>query len=137
MKKTLSALLLLTLVMALLVSCGVSREGLWEDAVYTTGKTLGEGNTSFLLEVSAGDTSVTFTVKTDEKMLGQALRDCGIVEGEEGPFGLYIKRVNGILADYDTDGSWWGLLVNGVSSPVGVDSVEIKEGSTYTLKYSK
>ncbi|MBQ7363018.1 MAG: DUF4430 domain-containing protein [Clostridia bacterium] len=136
-KNVLSALLLLAILALSLVSCGVSREGLWEDATYTSDRTIGEGDTTFYLEVIAGEESVTFTLKTDEKILGEALRDSGIVEGEESTFGLYIKRVNGILADYDTDGSWWGFSIDGESSLVGVDGVEIKSGAHYELTYSK
>ncbi len=120
-----------------LVGCGAPCEGLWEEAIYTSDTSLGEGDTTFYLDVVAGDKRISLTVSTDEKNLGTALSELGIVEGEAGPFGLYIKRVNGILADYDTDGSWWGLTVNGESSPVGADGVEIVDGDRYELVYSR
>ena len=140
MKKTLlTALLLLALTVAALASCasGVIREGLWEDAIYTTDQIIGEGETTFYLIVEAGDNSVTFTVKTEKTVLGEALRDMDIVKGEEGAYGLYIKSVNGILADYNVDQSWWGVKVEGVTSDYGVDSIEIEDGKTYSLVYSK
>ena len=79
------------------------------------------------------ETTVTLTVKTDEAMLGAALLAEGIIAGEEGPYGLFIKSVNGIRADYDKDGSYWGFYKNGEMMLVGVDGATIADGEHYEL----
>ena len=66
--------------------------------------------------------------------MGEALLEEKLIDGEQGNYGLYIKTVNGILADYDVDGTYWGVYVNGESAVTGVDSIEVTEGATYTFK---
>lgn len=109
----------------------------WADAVYTEDTVVGEGNTTFYFEVQVGTHSVTFTVNTDETIVGTALLDNGIIAGEEGPYGLYVKTVNGILADYDVNATYWGFYQNGEYAMNGVDATEIENGAHYEMVYSK
>ena len=109
----------------------------WADATYTEDKTFGDGATTFLLEVQVGTHSVTFTVNTDETILGTALLEHSLIDGEQGPYGLYVKSVNGILADYDVNGRYWGFNKNGEYMMTGVDATEIEAGAHYELVYSK
>lgn len=134
----------LLLCMTLLLSaCG--REVLpevWEDATYTEDTTLGEGSKTVDVYVTAADKSIKLTVKTDEENLGAALLALGIVDGDMGDFGLYVKVVNGMTADYDVDASWWGfnkVLSDGTRETMmtGVDGVTIADGEAYELIYSK
>ena len=46
-----------------------------------------------------------FTITTNSPNLRGALEQEKLVEGEEGPYGLYVKVVNGLRADYDKDGA--------------------------------
>ena len=142
MKKTVHSIIcaLLSLVFILcLASCGntVDKEGLWESATYRKDTTVGKGDTTVYVEVKAGDESVTFTVKTDKKILGDALLEHKLITGEESQYGLYIKSVNGITADYDVDKSYWGFYKNGEYMMTGVDGTEIADGEHYELVYSK
>ena len=139
MKKTLICSISIVMVLLLcLVSCNtVDKEGLWEEATYRRDTTVGKGDTTVELKVTAGDDSIVITVKTDEKMLGDALLESGIVEGDKEIYGLYVKKVNGIRADYNLDKAYWQLIVNGKSSLVGVDFVEITEGDTYEFVYTE
>ena len=91
------------------------------------------------LEVVGPDgTSKEHKVSTDSsKNLGQALMDAGLIEGEEGAYGLYVKVVDGITADYDVDQSWWGLYKDGEMLITGVDSTPIADGDHFELVYSK
>ncbi len=111
--------------------------GLWADAVYTEDKEFGEGAKTVVCEVKAEDKTVTFTVKTDKETVGEALIEHGIIEGDEGPYGLYIKKVNGILADYDDNQRYWAFYIDGEMANSGVDGTDITEGVTYQLVYSK
>ncbi len=109
----------------------------WADATYTEDATVGEGDTTFYFEVKVGTNSVTFTVNTDETMVGKALIDNGIIAGDDGPYGLYVKTVNGILADYDVNATYWGFYENGEYAMNGVDKTEIESGAHYEMVYSK
>lgn len=139
MKKNLIISISLTLVLLLcLVSCNtVDAEGLWEDATHRRDMTFGKGDTTVEVEVKVEEQSVTFTIKTDEKYLGDALLEHELIDGEEGPYGLYIKKVNGITADYDKNGAYWGFFKDGEYMMTGVDMTEIADGEHYELVYTK
>ena len=140
MKKTIKqtvAILLALVFMAALVSCNKNETDVWESATYTEDQTFGEGAKTVIVEIKAQERSVTFTVKTDNDTVGAALMEHGLIDGEEGPYGLYVKAVNGMKADYDTDKYYWALYVNGEISMTGVDTTEITEGATYQMIYSK
>ncbi len=111
--------------------------GLWAEATYTENTEFGKGAKTVICEVKAEDKTVTFTVKTDKETVGEALLEYGLIEGEEGPYGLYIKKVNGILADYDVNQRYWAFYVDGEMANTGVDGTEITEGVAYQLVYSK
>lgn len=135
----------LLLCMILLLSACGSREVLpevWEDATYTEDTTMGEGSRKVDVYITAADKSVKLTVKTDEEKLGAALLALGIIDGDMGEFGIYIKVVNGMTADYGVDASWWGfnkVLPDGTRETMmtGVDGVTISDGEAYELIYSK
>lgn len=101
-------------------------------------KELGEGAKSFDFSVVELDGKETkFLIHTDSKTVGEALTEVGLVEGEQGEYGLYVKKVNGITADYDKDGTYWGFFVNGEMAAQGVDMTDITEGESYSFKVSK
>lgn len=120
-----------------IVSAEAQSEGLWKDAVYTEDKIFGEGAKSVAVEVKAGDKSITFTLKTDKENLADALLEHKLVEGEDGPYGLYVKKVNGILADYDINKAYWGLNKNGEMLMTGASDTKIADGEHYELVYAK
>ena len=110
---------------------------LWENAVYTDDKEFGNGSKTLILEVTAAEKTVTFTVKTDKKTVGEALFEHELISGDEGEYGLYIKTVNGILADYSVDQSYWAFYIGDDYAMTGVDSTDITEGATYKLIHTK
>lgn len=102
------------------------------------GDELGEGKLSFSLTIADKDGSeVNVTVHSDEKTVGDALTALGILEGEQGPYGLYIKSVNGISADYDKDGVYWAFYVGDEYAMSGVDLTDIEDGEHYALRVEK
>ena len=135
---TLSVLLLLAITLNL-TACGekIIAEGLWENATYLSDTTLGEGNKALTVEVSAGENAITLTIKTDKETVGDALHESKVVEGEDSEYGLFIKKVNGITADYNIDQSYWAFYVNGEYATSGVDSTNIDESAVYKLEYAK
>lgn len=133
-----SLVILLTCIFTLSAcSKGVNKTGLWENAVYLEDTTLGEGAKTVTLQVCAEQQTVTFTVKTDKETVGEALLENKLISGDESQYGLYIKVVNGITADYDVDQSYWAFYVNGEYATSGVDTTDIDESAVYKLEYAK
>ncbi len=87
--------------------------------------------------VDANGDVTTFTINTDEEFLSGALEQEKLIEGEDGPYGLYIKSVNGIVADFDTNGAYWALSKDGEYLMSGADTTPIADGEHYELTYTK
>ena len=115
----------------------IAPEGLWKDATYLKDTEFGEGAKTVKVKVIAEDKSVTFTVKTDAKTLGEALLAHGLIAGDMGDYGLYIKFVNGIRADYDLDKRYWNFTKNGEYMMTGADMTDIADGECYEFTYAK
>ncbi len=93
---------------------------------------------SFVFEVVDKDGNKTqTTIETNGGYVGEVLQQLGYLEGEEGPYGLYIKKIKGITADYDVDGTYWAFYVDGEMSMKGADQVEIVDGATYSFRVEK
>ena len=138
MKKLLALTLTITLLLAL-ASCALfqKEKDVWADAVYTEDTTLGEGEKTFTLELEVGEHLITFTINTDADTVGDALLALDLIAGEESSYGLYVKVVNGMEADYDKDQRYWALMIDGEYAMSGVDTTEIAEGVVYRLVYAK
>ena len=76
-----------------------------------------------------------FTVKTDEAYLGAALENEGLIEGEEGQYGLFITAVDGVKAD-DSKNQWWCITKNGEQVNTVVDTTPITDDEHYELTLS-
>ena len=143
MKKLLSILLCIALIAALALSTvGCSKNDKTEPvaSAETSGGTvsMGEGETSFLFNVVDPDgKESSFEIHTDEKTVGAALLSLGLIAGEDSEYGLYVKTVNGVTLDYDTDGAYWAFYINGEYAMTGVDATSIEAGASYTLKAEK
>lgn len=143
MKRIFSCGLSLVLALGFLLSlaaCGgksVEKSGVWENATYTSDTTFGEGKTELKVEVKAGEQSVIFTVNTDKETVGEALLEHKLIDGEQGDYGLYIKSVNGIVADYNVDKTYWAFYEGGEYATKGVDQTKITDGVTYKLERTK
>ena len=96
-----------------------------------------EGSKTITVEVTAEEKTVVFTVKTDADTVGAALLEHSLIAGDQGEYGLYVKTVNGILADYDVDQTYWAFNIGGEYAMTGVDQTEITEGVVYQLVRTK
>ena len=153
MKKFLAIILALTMVLSL-AACGntpvrqpdsgndanvEANDGTNTDAdvkapVVTDGAVLGEGAHSFVLEIAdAEGKTITATVNTDEETVGAALLKLNVIQGENSEYGLYVKTVNGITADYEKDQTYWSFYIDGEYAQTGVDMTAVNDGSTYKL----
>ena len=96
---------------------------------------LGEGETQFTFTVTDAEGSVSsFIINTDRTTVGAALLELELISGEDGPYGLYVKTVNGITADYDIDGTYWCFYIDGEYAMSGVDKTDIIEGTVYSFR---
>lgn len=133
--KSLSTYLLALMLVFSLSACGGSAQTPPQPdsgSAIHNGDTLGTGAVSFTVEVVDADKQqTTFTVQTDEQTVGAALQKLGVVEGEDSQYGLYIKTVNGITADYDKDGTYWAFYIDGQYAQTGADMTAVTAGSVY------
>lgn len=83
----------------------------------------------------AGETTET-EIKTTADNLGDALVSSGLVEDNQGDYGLYILTVNGETADYNVDQSYWSLSKDGEALMTGASSTPIADGEHYELTYT-
>lgn len=141
-KQILSWLLCVMLTAAIAVcaaGCGKTEKGTPEDAaaqnVWEDGSVLGEGEKEFALTIVDKEGEETgIEIHTDEETVGAALLELGVIDGEDGDYGLYVKTVNGVTADYETDGVYWAFYINDEYAQTGVDATEITEGASYSFR---
>lgn len=140
MKRTLAWLLSIALVLSL-AGCGKAQPKtpgeLWDSAVYTEDQEFGSGSTTVYIAMQVPEHEVTFTVHTDKETVGEVLLEHDLASGKQGQYGLYVKTVNGITADYDVDHTFWAFCKDGVMMNVGVDGAKIADGDHYELVYTK
>ena len=99
---------------------------------------LGEGATQFAFTVIDKDGNETnFEIHTDKEIVGDALLELELIAGDESEYGLFVKSVNGIIADYNEDQTYWAFYVSGEYATSGVDTTPIEAGKTYTFKVEK
>ena len=148
-RKILSLLLCMMLIVAMAVcttGCKENKESQTTDVEQSTQqsaeqsdvKVLGEGKTEFDFVVVDKDGKETkFEIHTDKGTVGEALLELELIAGDESEYGLYVKTVNGITAEYEVDQTYWAFYVNGEYAQSGVDATEVKDGDTYSFKVEK
>lgn len=117
MKKRILALALALAMVFALCACG-EKQTAADTKTVTVTVVHGDGSTK------------DFTVKTDKELLGEALTDEKLIEGENGPYGLFVKTVDGETVD-DANQEWWCLTKGGESVETGVDSTPVEDGAAY------
>lgn len=78
----------------------------------------------------------TFSYETQAEYLGTVLLEEGLIQGEEGPYGLMILAVDGETADWDADQSYWALYIGEDYATTGVDTTPVTNGGEYRLVYT-
>lgn len=98
---------------------------------------------------AAGSKEITVTVvddngketvyehKTDAEYLRQALEEIeGLtVEGPEEEYGMYVKKVNGVYADYEETGAYWSFYVNDEYCNYSIEQQPVYDGDAFMIKY--
>ena len=75
--------------------------------------------------------------KTDAEYLYQALEEIDdlTVEGEEGQYGMILKKVNGVYAYWEENDAYWALYVNDEYGNNSVDQQPVYDGDSFAIKY--
>lgn len=95
------------------------------------------GQKSVTVEVLHADGSEkTFHYETDMDYLGPLLLAEGLIEGDKGPYGLYVKKVDGEVADYEQNRAYWSLFVGEEYATQGIDLTPLTDGGVYGLVYT-
>lgn len=142
LKSALSVVLCIVLIaaMALFVT-GCSDKGTLNSELQSSNveaQVVGEGKLQFdFTVIDKNGKESRFRVNTDKEKVGEALVELELISGDEGPYGLYVKTVNGQTLDFDKDGMYWAFYENGQYAASGVDTTKIKEGTQYTFKAEK
>lgn len=138
-KKFLSLLLCVVLIAAMaLTMSACSDKSTPETPSVSTPTVKGEGTTVFTFTVTDADgKEKAYEIHTDKTVVGDALLELGLIAGDPGDYGLYVKTVDGLTVDFDTDGKYWAFYVNGEYAMSGVDTTEIEAGATYSFKVEK
>lgn len=148
-KKIASLLAALTLSAALLVGCGAA-SNTTSSSVAASSEAASSSVEAASSEAADAKVSVTFTVTgadgtatdftlevTDGEKLSDALAAAGIISEEEAAAG-FVTTVNGELADWNADQSWWCLTdATGEMTAVGVADIELHDGDAYAFTYTK
>ena len=121
-----SALLVLIAAMVLsVISCGKEEE-----------VTDGAEITITVEVIKKSGESKEFEIVTTSTTLADALVDAGLVEGTEDMYGLYITTVDGEVADYSVDSSYWALSKDGEYLMTGASQTTIADGEHYEITYT-
>lgn len=77
-----------------------------------------------------------FTLATKHETLGETLVEAGLIEGEEGPYGIYIMTVDGETVD-ESRQQWWCLTKGGQQHNQSADSTVLADGDSYELTFTE
>lgn len=83
--------------------------------------------------------TVTYDVSTDAEYLRGAMDDAEGLDysGDESEYGLMVTEVNGVVADYNVDQSYWAFYVNDNYCDYGVDEQPVTDGDVFRIEYTK
>ena len=96
-----------------------------------------QGIKTVTVSVVHGDgTEKNISYETTAEYLGTLILEEKLAEGKEGPYGLEISTVDGELADWNTNKSYWALYIGEDYATTGADGVVLTDGGVYRLVYT-
>ncbi len=98
-----------------------------------------EGTKEITIEVVDNkEASTLYEVKTDAEYLIGAMEDAeGIdFDGSEGQYGFTVSEINGVVADFTVDSSYWSFYVNGEYCNYGISEQPVNDGDAFRIVYS-
>lgn len=105
---------------------------------FKPGTTQGSKSVTINVVDDAGS-NTSYAVKTDAEFLRQAMDEAdGLTySGDESEYGLMVTEVNGVVADYNVDQSYWAFYVNDDYCNYGVDTQPVTDGDVFRIEYTK
>lgn len=97
------------------------------------------GSKSITIEVVNDKQERTaYELTTDAEYLRQAMEETeGLTfSGAESEYGMMVDTVNGVKADYNENGAYWGFYVNGDYCNYGIDDQPILDGDAFSIEYT-
>ena len=97
-----------------------------------------EGSKEITIEVvNKAKESTIYEVQTDAEYLQQAMEDAeGLeFEGYDSEYGFTVTTVNGEVADFNVDASYWSFYVNGEYCNYGISSQPVEDGDAFQIVY--
>lgn len=92
-----------------------------------------QGSKAVTVQVVHKDgSSKDFPLRTDQEYLGRALVEGGVVEDNQGPYGLFILTADGETVD-ESNQEWWQVTKGGEYLNTGADETPIADGEHYEL----
>ena len=81
----------------------------------------------------------TYNVKTDAEYLKQAMEEAeGLsFSGDESEYGMMVTEVNGVIADYNVDQSYWAFYVNDDYCNYGIEQQPVTDGDVFRIEYTR
>ena len=99
---------------------------------------IGVGELSFLFEVvNDEDMSYFWVVHTNKPTVGEALLELDLIRGDESDFGFFVYEINGLVADFDNDGTFWAFFIDGEFAMTGVMDTEIEPDTIYGFVFTE
>lgn len=90
------------------------------------------GRKAIAIQVAVNEEVTTYNYQTTAEYLRGVLEENNLVGGEDGPYGLYVKAVDGYTAD-DAQQEWWCVTRGGKAVMTGVDITPIADGDQFEL----
>lgn len=128
-------IILFTLLLLLFTACAATPTEASAPPEYI--QTIGQGERVFFFETTDPEGVLTaWEVHTEADTVGAALLALGLIAGDESEWGLMVTEVNGVLADWDANQSFWAFYIDGEFAMAGIDATYIEAGVTYALVYT-
>lgn len=97
------------------------------------------GSKNITLEVFNREGQTTeYRVQTEAEYLRQVMEEAEgfTFDGEEGDYGFTLYTINGETHNWNVDGSYWSVYVNGEYGQYGLDSQPVKDGDIFRFEYT-
>lgn len=98
-----------------------------------------KGSKAVTLEViSQEEKSTKYQVQTDAEFLRQVMEEAKdfTFDGEVGAYGFTLYTINGETHNWNEDGSYWAVYVNGEYANYGIDEQPVQDGDTFQFQYT-
>ena len=130
--KKLIAMFMAVLVLVSLCACAAPKT----DAPQTSGDDTQPLKTITVTVVRKDGTSKDYTYQTAEEFVGPVLEKDGLIEGNMGPYGMEITKVEGVQAIYTEDKAYWAVYEGEEYALQGIDTTPAVDGGVYKLVYT-